>query len=342
MPLSVERQIGNVWVLSLTEPVPEDLLDGMAEQLQIDSAVQYADPVRRAFPTRVPNDPLYSQQWALKAAAGVNAPTAWDLQIGSASVTVAVVDTGITKHPDLEGRILPGYDFISDPVTANDGNGRDADPSDPGDGTGDNECGDGIPGEPSFFHGTFVSGIIAANSDNGVGVAGLDWNAKILPVRTLGKCGGTFDDILDGVLWAAGVPVTGVPVNPNPARVINMSLGGLGYCPQSLQDAVNTAMAQGAVVVVSAGNASVDVSNFNPANCSGVITVGASTRQDDIASYQNVGRRVDLSGPGGDGAMADWILSTGNDGTAGPGNPDHDFAVGTSFATPYVSATSSL
>ena len=343
MPLSVERQIGNVWVLTLSEMVPEDLLVGMAEQLQIDSAVQYADPVRRAFPTRVPNDPLFSQQWALTGpAGGVNAPAAWDLQIGSASVTVAVVDTGITPHPDLAGRILPGYDFISDPGSANDGNGRDADPSDPGDGTSDNECGDGIPGEPSFFHGTFVSGLIAADTDNGVGIAGLDWNAKILPVRTLGKCGGTFDDIIDGVLWAAGMPVAGVPPNPNPARVINMSLGGLGYCPQSLQDAINTALAQGAVVVVSAGNASVDVSNFNPANCSGVITVGASTRQGDIASYTNFGRRVDLSAPGGDGVMADWILSTGNDGTAGPGNPDYEFAVGTSFAAPYVSGTASL
>ncbi|TMH60542.1 MAG: hypothetical protein E6H55_11360, partial [Betaproteobacteria bacterium] len=332
MPLGVERQIGNVWVMTLSEPVPEDLLDGMAEQLQIDTAVQYADPVRRAFPTRIPNDPLYSQQWALKDATGVNAPTAWDLQIGSASVTVAVIDTGITQHPDLEGRILPGYDFISDPITANDGNGRDADPSDPGDGTGDNECGDGIPGEPSFFHGTFVSGIIAADTDNGVGVAGLDWNAKILPVRTLGKCGGSFDDILDGVLWAAGVPVAGVPPNPNPARVINMSLGGLGSCPQSLQDAVNAALGQGAVIVVSAGNASEDTIDFSPANCSGVITIGASTRQGDITSYSNFGKRVDLSAPGGDGSMTDWILSTGNDGTAGPGNPDYEFAVGTSRA----------
>ena len=343
MPLAAERQIGNVWVLSLSEPVPEDALDGLAARLQLDPAVQYADPVRRAQPMRVPNDPLYAQQWALTGATGsINAPSAWDLQVGSASVTVAVVDTGITPHPDLAGRVLPGYDFVSDLAMANDGNGRDSDPSDPGNGTRDNECGDGIPGEPSFFHGTFVSGIIAADTDNGIGVAGLDWNARILPVRTLGKCGGSFDDILDGVLWAAGIPVAGVPPNPNPARVINLSLGGFGSCPQAFQEAVNMALAQGAVVVAAAGNFSQEAVNFAPANCSGVITVGAITRQGDITSYSNFGTRVDLSAPGGDGAMADWILSTGNDGSAGPGNPDYEFAVGTSFAAPFVAATASL
>ena len=343
MSLTVERQIGNVWVLSLSQPVPEDMLASMAEQLQVDSTVQYADPARRVFALRVPNDPLYSQQWALSdPVGGVNAPAAWDLQIGSSGVTVAVIDTGITTHPDLAGKILPGYDFISDPITANDGNGRDSDPSDPGDGTSDGECGDGIPGEPSFFHGTFVSGLIAADTNNGVGISGLDWNAQILPVRALGKCGGTFDDILDALLWSAGVPVVGVPPNPNPSRVINLSLGGLGSCPQSFQDGVNTALAQGAVIVAAAGNASEDATNFAPANCSGVITVGASTRQGDITSYSNFGTRVNLSAPGGDGQLADWILSTGNDGTSGPGNPDYEFAVGTSFATPYVSATASL
>lgn len=343
MPLAAERQIGNVWVLVLSEPVPEDALDGMAARLQLDAAVQYADPVRRAQPMRVPNDPLYAQQWALTGATGsINAPAAWDLQVGSPSVTVAVVDTGITAHPDLAGRILPGYDFISDLAMANDGNGRDSDPSDPGNGTRDNECGDGSPGEPSFFHGTFVSGIIAADTDNGVGVAGLDWNARILPVRALGKCGGSFDDILDGVLWAAGIPVAGVPLNPHPARVINLSLGGVGSCPQAFQEAINMALAQGAVVVAAAGNSSEEAMNFAPANCSGVITVGAITRQGDIASYSNFGTRIDLSAPGGDGALADWILSTGNDGTEGPGNPDYEFAVGTSFAAPFVAATASL
>ncbi|HUH93553.1 MAG TPA: S8 family peptidase [Casimicrobiaceae bacterium] len=343
MPLAVDRQIGDVWVLSLEQAVPEDLLAAMAEQLQIEPAVQYADPARHALPHRVPNDPLYGQQWALgDPVGGVNAPSAWDLQTGSASVVVAVIDTGITTHPDLAGRILPGYDFITDPTMANDGGGRDADPSDPGDGTRDGECGDGLPGEPSFFHGTFVSGLIAADTDNAVGVAGLDWNAKILPVRALGKCGGTFDDILDAMLWAIGMPVAGVPPNPNPARVINLSLGGIGSCPQAFQDAVNTALAQGTVVVASAGNDSVDAMDSAPANCSGVITIGASTRGGDITRYSNFGRRIDLSAPGGDGELADWILSTGNDGTAGPGNPDYEFAVGTSFSAPYVSATASL
>jgi serine protease len=311
----------------------------MAEQLQTDSEVQYADAVTRAQPMRVPNDPYYSQQWALlDPIGGVNAPAAWDLQIGSAAVTVAVIDTGITAHPDLAGRILPGFDFISDPGMANDGDGRDPDPSDPGDGTKDNECGDGVPGEPSSFHGTFVSGIIAANSDNGVGISGLDWNAKILPVRVLGKCGGTFDDIVDGILWAAGLPVAGVPPNPFPARVINMSLGGPSSCPQALQDAINQALTHGTVVVVAAGNSATDVSGFAPASCGGVISVGASTRQGDRASYSNLGLRVDLSAPGGDGLVADWILSTGHDSSG----PIYEFAIGTSAAAPHVAAAASL
>jgi serine protease len=332
-PLAVDRQVGNVWVLTLASTVSEDTLAAMAQQLQQDSAVQYADAARRVVAYRVPNDPLYGQQWALNdPVGGVNAPTAWDLDIGSADVTVAVVDTGITVHPDLAGKILPGYDFVLNIPGG----------SDPGDATSDNQCGPGVPGQPSFFHGTFVSGLIAADTDNGVGIAGLDWNAKILPVRALGPCGGTFDQILAAFDWAIGVAVPGAPLNPNPARVINMSLGGFGLCPQAFQDAVNVALAQGVVVVAAAGNSSDAASNFSPANCSGVITVGASTRQGDITSYSNFGSRVNLSAPGGDGVTADLILSTGNDGTGGPNNPDYEFAAGTSFAAPHVAGTASL
>jgi subtilisin family serine protease len=332
-PLTVQGQIGNAWLLTLNEAVPEDTLAVMAAQLQQDSTVQYADAARHAFPSLVPNDPLLGQQWALiDPVGGVNAPTAWDLNIGNADVTVAVVDTGITVHPDLVGRTLPGYDFILNIPGA----------SDPGDGTGDNECGSGIPGEPSFFHGTFVTGLIAADTNNALGIAGLDWNAMVLPVRVLGPCGGTSDQIAAGLYWAVGAAVFGAPLNPNPARVVNMSLGGFGSCPQSMQDAVNTALAQGTVVVAAAGNASVDVSGIWPANCSGVIAVGASTRQGDITSYSNYGNGIALSAPGGDGVTADLILSTGNDGTGGPNNPDYEFAAGTSFAAPHVSGTASL
>ncbi|HEY2863443.1 MAG TPA: S8 family serine peptidase [Casimicrobiaceae bacterium] len=342
--LSVDHQIGNVWVLKLQGTVAQDRLGAMAELLQTDAAVQYADPVRRATAKLMPNDPKYAQQWALAdPVGGINAPAGWDLQTGIAGTVVAVIDTGITQHPELAGRVLPGFDLISDPTSANDGSGRDNDASDPGDATSDGECGPGAPGEPSSWHGTFVSGIIAANSNNGAGIAGLNWSAMILPVRVLGKCGGTFDDIAAGVLWAVGMPVAGVPNNPNPAKVINMSLGGATSCPQSLQDAIDVALAQGTVITVAAGNESGNASDSAPANCSGVITVGAGARTGDRASYSNFGVRVDVSAPGGDGGDGDsLILSLSNDGKSAPGNPAYEIAAGTSAAAPHVAGVASL
>jgi serine protease len=343
-PLAVDHQIGSIWVLKLQGKVTQASLATMASLLQTDPVVQYADAVGRATAKLVPNDPKYNEQWALSdAVGGVDAPAAWDLQTGSVSTVVAVIDTGITQHPELAGRVLPGYDFVSDPASSNDGNGRDNDASDPGDGTADGECGDGVPGESSSWHGTFVSGIIAANSNNGDGIAGLNWNARILPVRVLGKCGGTFEDITAGVLWAAGLPVVGAPPNPNPARVINMSLGGATPCAQSLQDAINLVLAQGVVITVAAGHESNNASDSAPANCSGVITVGASTREGDRASYSNFGLRVDVSAPGGDGGDVDsLILSLSNDGKTAPGNPTYAIAAGTSAAAPHVAGIASL
>jgi serine protease len=343
-PLAVDHQIGNVWVLTLQQQVAQSRLAAMAAQIQVDAAVRYADPVTRATVKLVPNDTDYSQQWALAdPIGGINAPAGWDLGTGSASTVVAVIDTGITQHPELAGRVLPGYDFISDPSRANDGNGRDNDASDPGDGTSDGECGDGVPGRPSSWHGTFVSGLIAANSNNAAGIAGLNWSAKILPVRVLGKCGGSFEDITAGVLWAVGMPVAGAPNNPNPAKVINMSLGGATSCPQALQDAIDVALAQGTVITVAAGNESGNASDSAPANCSGVITVGAGARTGDRASYSNFGVRVDVSAPGGDGTDSDTlILSLSNDGKTAPGNPGYGIAAGTSAAAPHVAGVASL
>ncbi len=333
-PLSVERSIGGVWVLRLAKAVPDGVLGTMATLLETDPSVRFADPVRRAVVKRIPNDPSYSKQWALSdPVGGVDAPTAWDIDIGSAGVTVAVIDTGVTSHPELAGRVLPGFDFIR----------RSTDPSDPGDATTGGECFPDSPAEASSWHGTFVSGLIAADTNNGVGIAGMDWNAKILPVRVLGPCGGTFDDIIAGILWAAGLPVAGTPANQNPAKVINMSIGGFTACPQALQDSVNQALALGIVIAVAAGNESDDASSSSPANCSGVISVGASTRKGERTLYSNFGRGVDISAPGGDGNDASTLISSiSNDGLTNPGNPSYAIGAGTSFATPLVAGTASL
>src|SRR5215470_9692721 len=333
MPLAVDHQIDKVWVLRLAEAVPATRLADIAAQLESDPVVKYADAAQRATISRVPNDPNYPLQWALSdPVAGVNAPTAWDLTVGSVSIPVAVVDTGVALHPELSGRILLGYDFIT----------YSPDGSDPGDWSDDSDCGSNVPGQPSSWHGTFVSGLIAASANNAIGIAGMNWNAKILPVRVLGKCGGTFDRITAGVKWAAGLPIPGVPANLNPARVINMSLGGPTACPQALQEAIDEALTQGAVITVAAGNESYDATGSAPANCSGVITVGATTRQGDRAHYSNFGSRVDISAPGGDGNIIDRILSISNDGLKSPGHPNYAWEIGTSFAAPYVAGAASL
>lgn len=343
-PVVAERKVGNVWMLSI--PVarsPEDLA-ALAGALQQDAAVMYADAARRMVPQAIPNDPLFVHQWSLTdPVAGVNAPTAWNVQTGAASTTIAVIDTGIVPHPDLEGRILAGYDFVADPARARDGDGRDSNARDEGDWTGAGDCYQDSPAQNSFFHGLFVSGLIAANANNGIGMAGMDWAAKILPVRTLAKCGGTDADVFEGMLWASGVQIAGVPPNPTPARVINMSLSGWGSCSSAIQEAVDDALAQGAVVVVAAGNASDDAANWAPGNCGGVITVGATGNRGDRTGYSNYGARIDLSAPGGDGDdPTSLVLSTYAMGDTTPGDPAYAIAAGTSFSTPLVSGAASL
>lgn len=338
--VTYQRQIAQVSVLSVASDQSAETLAEMARIIQDEPEVQYADPVRKAYAFAAPNDPYYSAQWGLQGTvAGINAETAWTLQSSAAGVTVAVVDTGILPHPDLDGRVLPGYDFISDASRARDGDGRDPNPRDEGDWSS-GEC--GPYSEDSFFHGLFVSGLIAANSNNGIGIAGIAADAKILPVRVLGMCGGTFDDVFAGVVWASGVNIAGVPPNPNPAKVINLSLGGFGACDQSMQEAVDIALAQGSVVVVAAGNSTLDARDFAPANCSGVITVGAHTVGGSLTSYSNYGKRIDLTAPGGDYPLTDLIIGLSNDGKTAPRDPGYVYAAGTSFAAPMVSGTAAL
>jgi serine protease len=331
----------NVMQLSRTMSVDEARTLA-ADLMARDPDVEYAEPDRIMLPLFVPNDPMYTQQWDLyEAKAGMNVPAAWDKSTG-AGINVAVIDTGYRPHVDLQGQILPGYDFITSATIAADGNGRDSDASDPGDNTYAGQCGTGIPAqdEASSWHGTHVAGTIAAKANNGVGVAGIAYGAKIVPARVLGKCGGYTSDIADAIVWASGGTVTGVPVNANKARVLNLSLGGSGTCDTTTQNAINSARSRGAVVVVAAGNSNANAANSNPANCAGVIAVAAVGRTGGKASYSNYGSVVDVAAPGGDSGAG--ILSTWNAGTSTPAGDNYGYMMGTSMATPHVAAVAAL
>ena len=272
---------------------------------------------------------MYAQQWDyFEVRAGMNLPAAWDLSTGS-GVVVAVLDTGYRPHADLADNLLAGYDFVNNSAMGNDGDGRDADASDPGDG-----CSSGH----SSWHGTHVAGTIAALANNGLGIAGVAYNAKVQSVRVLGCGGGYNSDIADGMIWAAGGSVSGVPANATPAKVLNLSLGGQSACSITVQNAINTARGLGASVVVAAGNSKMAVGNFSPANCKGVITVAALGRTGARAPYSNFGPQVAVAAPGGNmnAGTANGILSTLNTGGASPGEDSYAYYQGTSMATPHV------
>ncbi|MFM8637860.1 MAG: S8 family peptidase, partial [Betaproteobacteria bacterium] len=297
----------------------------LARRLRSLPEVEWAVVDERRRIHNLPNDPLFADnqrtvtpavgQWYLRAptaeaVSAINAVGAWVSTQGASSVVVAVLDTGVRpEHPDLQGKLHPGYDFIGldrsgAATTANDGNGRDNDPTDPGDWTNANECSAGEPASASSWHGTQVSGLIGAATNNGAGMAGAGWNVMVLPLRVLGRCGGYDSDIIAAMRWAAGLSqnvgvstVLNVP-NPFPARVINMSLGSQGTCTAAYQDVVNELRQAGVTVVAAAGN-DTGLKVSVPANCPGAVAVSGVRHIGSKVGYSNIGPEVALAAPAG-------------------------------------------
>ncbi len=306
----------------------------MVRALRKQPGIQFAEPNYIRKPFRVPNDTYYAYQWHYPM---IHLPEAWEITIGSSDVIVAVVDTGVLlDHPDLNGQLVNGYDFISDPESALDGDGIDDDPDDPGDGD--------IGG--STFHGTHVAGTIAALSNNTSGVTGVAWNARIMPLRALGKGGGTSSDILQAVKYAAGLITDAGVMLDEPVDIINLSLGGESY--SQIEAAVYAeAREQGVIIIAAAGNKGSSVPMY-PAGYDGVVSVNAVTIDESIASYSNYGITIDVAAPGGssadlngDGYM-DGVLSTFGDDSNGDIEMGYAFSTGTSMATPHVSGVVAL
>ncbi|KJV30884.1 S8 family peptidase [Luteibacter yeojuensis] len=298
---------------------------------------------RMARPFALP-DPLYPRQWSLHdARAGIDANVAWARTRGAGAL-VAVLDSGITAHPELDGQQVPGYDFVSDADRARDGDGRDADPRDEGDWEDPGECGRRRAAAPSTWHGTHVAGLAVARRGNQLGIVGVAPEAKLMPVRVLAACGGRLSDIIDAIAWASGGHVPGVPAASRRADAINLSLGLEGACGAALGDAIAQARARGSVVVAAAGNESVAATTFAPGNCPGVVAVGALDRRAGQAWYSNHGAGVTLAAPGG--ALArqriDDLISAVDQGSRTPWRSVFRYMAGTSMAAPLVSGTVAL
>ncbi|MGA2187687.1 MAG: S8 family serine peptidase [Steroidobacteraceae bacterium] len=363
-------------------------VDAALESLRADPAVKFADVDQRRYPLALPDDPLFypsanaAGQWYMLTpstltptsdAAATDAVSAWAITTGSTGTVIADVDTGVRfDHPDLlragfGGRLLPGYDFVAEdqnPATgallgtyliANDGDGWDPDPSDPGDWISaadqtnilfpPSSC----PVTDSTWHGTRVMGILGALTDNGIGIAGMTWAPYLLPVRALGKCGGYDSDIIVGMQWAAGMPATGVPDNPFPAGIINLSVGGSGACPTDYADVVTTLTGLGVLIVASAGNASGPVDA--PGNCAGVLTVAGLRNVGTKVGYSSFGPQVGVAAPAGNcinasGPCLKSIDTTTNTGLTTPADNSYtnelDPNLGTSFSAPIVTGIAAL
>jgi serine protease len=285
------------------------------------------------------SDPLFNRQWYLNGENGINAENAWASTLGSQSITVAVIDTGVVNHKDFSDSLMLdsnnrpyGFDFVSNSASSGDGDGWDFDPTDPGDYSSSTY---------SSWHGTEVTGLISA-THNSIGIAGLASDTQIVSVRALGKDGGTLSDFLAAINWSAGIHVPGVEDNSHPAQIINLSLAGDSNmsCDTNAQSVLNRVESAGAIVVTAAGNGSTDLANSFPSNCAGVISVASSDRGGDLESYSNFGAQLSIVAPGGD--LIYGLLTTSNSGKTIAESDTYSRDFGTSFSAPLVTGTIAL
>lgn len=337
-------------VVQMAQPLAGKELASALARVRALPGVESVEPdyrVKANAPAPATNDTYASSQWwhlaGTSKAGAANLWAAYNLGATGAGVTVAVLDSGYVSHPDVPAPV-GGYDFIADLTTAGDGTARDADPSDPGD-----YCLTAPAPTNSTWHGLRVSSLINAARDNATGYAGAAPGAAVFNVRVLGRCGGYLSDIADALSWLAGQSIAGLPLSGKPARVLNLSLGAdRATCPSYMQSAVNAASSAGLLVVASAGNAGHDAQQA-PANCTGVLSVGASSASGDLASYSGANSSVALLAPGGGNCSSQTaacdstpLYAASNNGTTSVGANSYATFSGTSASAPLVSAAAAL
>jgi len=318
-------------------------LSEVADELQKDLGAQFGELNFIQEATAIPNDAQYGRQkWHYDM---INLPQGWDKFLaGNRSATVvAVIDTGVfIAHPDLQANLVAGYDFIDSDISL-DGDGPDANPDDPGELD--------PSGQGSGSHGTHVAGTVAAVTNNGTGVAGvagLGGSVKVMPLRVLGQGGGgTGFAIASSIYFAAGQTFNGARRSTK-VDVINLSLSGPSSCPQFYQAAIDAARAAGIIVIAAAGNDFEDGNpSETPANCAGVVAVGAVGPNEERSPYSQVQSYVDVAAPGGNVRLSNvypfaLITSTDMSGAQSTRRAVYDGSQGTSMASPHVAGVAAL